>query len=317
MRHMKIAYRILISVILLLIPITSYAYNGDTIVHITSTGSKYHTSVCGYLKSDIEITLSDAVSKGYSPCSRCNPPVLTNDYDFTSQRSAGISSTDHAKSDDKTYKTTPAPKSTPIPKQRNVPENKNIQSKNNNAGEDNDYKKYIIGICLFLLGYSIASIRYVTFGNYEKKKLLTNESPKITPLKTQKNLKKENSYNPKEVQFSNIREYNTYIHYFNLYAFYKPEDFVNIPKGVYFRDGIPIAPGKGTFGLYTVYTTKNGNRYHQSKGCANSNTIEKTHIMYTRYMRPCSKCVKKEIPDIKWYNEYKKIRNIKRSYNIP
>lgn len=47
---------------------------GGVIVHITETGSKYHSAGCSYLKSDIPISLSDAKAQGYEPCSRCNPP---------------------------------------------------------------------------------------------------------------------------------------------------------------------------------------------------------------------------------------------------
>lgn len=40
--------------------------------YVTSSGSKYHIAGCSYLKkSKIEITLSQAVAKGYAPCSRC------------------------------------------------------------------------------------------------------------------------------------------------------------------------------------------------------------------------------------------------------
>ncbi len=40
--------------------------------YVTSSGTKYHKSTCGYLKkSRIAISLSDAKAKGYSPCSRC------------------------------------------------------------------------------------------------------------------------------------------------------------------------------------------------------------------------------------------------------
>ena len=45
-------------------------------VHITETGEKYHNAGCRYLaKSDIEVTLSTAISKGLTPCSVCNPPT--------------------------------------------------------------------------------------------------------------------------------------------------------------------------------------------------------------------------------------------------
>lgn len=43
------------------------------IVYITDTGSKYHMAGCSYLKSKKAITKEQAISQGYSPCSRCNP----------------------------------------------------------------------------------------------------------------------------------------------------------------------------------------------------------------------------------------------------
>lgn len=44
-------------------------------VYITNTGSKYHCNGCQYLKkSQHAISLVDAKSQGYEPCSRCSPP---------------------------------------------------------------------------------------------------------------------------------------------------------------------------------------------------------------------------------------------------
>lgn len=46
-------------------------------VYITRTGKKYHRGSCSYLRrSKIPISLKDAVARGYTPCSRCNPPRL-------------------------------------------------------------------------------------------------------------------------------------------------------------------------------------------------------------------------------------------------
>ena len=45
-------------------------------VYITATGEKYHRLGCQYLsKSCYSISLSNARSQGYTPCSRCNPPT--------------------------------------------------------------------------------------------------------------------------------------------------------------------------------------------------------------------------------------------------
>ena len=48
--------------------------SNTTTVYITNTGSKYHASGCRYLrKSCISISKDDAIKRGYSPCSVCNP----------------------------------------------------------------------------------------------------------------------------------------------------------------------------------------------------------------------------------------------------
>src|ERR1019366_1138875 len=44
-------------------------------VYVTKTGKKYHSENCSYLKSKISISLSDALAKGYTACSKCNPPT--------------------------------------------------------------------------------------------------------------------------------------------------------------------------------------------------------------------------------------------------
>lgn len=47
-------------------------------VYITKSGKKYHTENCSSLRSSsIPINLSEAIQKGYTPCSRCNPPTLS------------------------------------------------------------------------------------------------------------------------------------------------------------------------------------------------------------------------------------------------
>lgn len=46
-----------------------------TIVHITETGSKYHSAGCRYLsKSDFTVTLAQAKARGLTACSVCGPP---------------------------------------------------------------------------------------------------------------------------------------------------------------------------------------------------------------------------------------------------
>jgi hypothetical protein len=45
-------------------------------VYITKTGKKYHRKDCSYLRKSIEvIRLVKAITRGYTPCSRCKPPA--------------------------------------------------------------------------------------------------------------------------------------------------------------------------------------------------------------------------------------------------
>ncbi|HZY79290.1 MAG TPA: hypothetical protein VFE50_07200 [Cyclobacteriaceae bacterium] len=58
---------------LILVACTSHASEAQT-VYITKTGKKYHRAACQYLrKSQIEISIREAVDRGYTPCSVCEP----------------------------------------------------------------------------------------------------------------------------------------------------------------------------------------------------------------------------------------------------
>lgn len=62
---------------LAVLAVASAYSDNDPTVYITKTGKKYHTATCSYLgESKTGIKLSEAVERGYTPCSRCNPPVL-------------------------------------------------------------------------------------------------------------------------------------------------------------------------------------------------------------------------------------------------
>lgn len=51
----------------------------ETVVFVTKSGARYHLEGCSALRSSrIAATLAEAVSSGYEPCSRCNPPVLSS-----------------------------------------------------------------------------------------------------------------------------------------------------------------------------------------------------------------------------------------------
>jgi len=51
----------------------------DITVEVTGIGNTYHLSSCRYIgKNPIAVSLSDAVERGYEPCTDCNPPVCTH-----------------------------------------------------------------------------------------------------------------------------------------------------------------------------------------------------------------------------------------------
>lgn len=79
MRIIRKTIPIAIAIVLLLLPITGYAATGDTIVHKTKTSDCYHTGDCYHLRSDITITLEEAVDEGLRPCLDCDPPTLDAD----------------------------------------------------------------------------------------------------------------------------------------------------------------------------------------------------------------------------------------------
>lgn len=56
---------------------TPYIPAHNPIVYVTNYGECYHEDGCGYLRSKKEINLYDAFMEDYSQCSRCVPPVFT------------------------------------------------------------------------------------------------------------------------------------------------------------------------------------------------------------------------------------------------
>lgn len=108
-----------------------------------------------------------------------------------------------------------------------------------------------------------------------------------------------------------------YKYYFSYYAFYSPESFCEIPSGTFTKGGIPYTDGDDKYGEYTVYISEKGNCYHRRKSCLRNGygSVQNMAFVYKTY-RPCARCCKKAI-DISWYEEYKRIYDIKKKYMIP
>lgn len=78
----------------------------DNIVYVTSTGKKYHTASCSYLKGGgIPKKLSE-VKDTYSPCSRCNPTASSTSVQ-TSQSNSQTTNSNQVSPKQTTTKETP------------------------------------------------------------------------------------------------------------------------------------------------------------------------------------------------------------------
>lgn len=80
--------------LLLVSPVLAYSVPDDTIVYVTPSGTKYHRKDCTYTTATSSLTIQDAESRGYGPCSRCNPDIFQGEYipPDTSHSSSGSSS---------------------------------------------------------------------------------------------------------------------------------------------------------------------------------------------------------------------------------
>lgn len=103
---------------------SAWADNESTIVHITRTGECYHRAGCSYLKSDIEVTLKEAVDRGLRPCSRCKPPKLESTSGDTNYSLAALwaNTTQASKTPAPTRSPSPVPVQTKIPSSTSYPD---------------------------------------------------------------------------------------------------------------------------------------------------------------------------------------------------
>jgi hypothetical protein len=94
----------------------------DYTVYVTKTGECYHIEGCSYLKSSIPISLEDAISRGYRPCSRCKPDSNLGET-YTPKSSTTNSTTRSVTNQEPNI--TPTPKPTTAPKSETKQETEN------------------------------------------------------------------------------------------------------------------------------------------------------------------------------------------------
>ena len=315
----------------LLFPFHVLAGNESSIVYITNTGSKYHRDGCQYLRqSQHAITLGSALEEGYSPCSKCNPPILDEsdsnyDYSLSSNESHIIESR------------------APLPGNNFDSDEENFEK----WDPDSIIAIYLDGETFHLPGCPKLSdsgeLRSLRFMSKKMTPCEYCQPLKYTSINDVPIYKRDMKFNQaltlakyisiaflclvllkiyRKYKFKNNNSHNVdesnYRHYFSMYAFYEPELFVSLPPKTFIENGLPKTKGYGKYGLYTVYITPTGKCYHQHKSCSKSLHLTATHILFVSpKLRPCSKCFKRQIPDLQWYEKYKQIADIKKKYLIP
>lgn len=103
------------------------------------------------------------------------------------------------------------------------------------------------------------------------------------------------------------------------YGHKNAEDLAGMPNDTIIgADGLPKEKDSppGSWGKkYTVYKSPNGYTFHNCMGCSQSSYIQ-IHVLQTDTLTPCKRC-KPAMPDLRWYADYKRIKEIKERYNIP
>lgn len=104
-----------------------------------------------------------------------------------------------------------------------------------------------------------------------------------------------------------------------LYGGKKIEDIVCIPSGVEIgEDGLPKQTNtKGWGSKFTFYASGSKDSpdrsFHKKRGC--SSATFKLHACQIGSRKPCRRCCPQH-PDLQWFQEYRRIQEIKKKYSI-
>lgn len=260
------------------------ANNGDVIVYVTDTGTVYHRKGCTYLQSQRTITLSYAVSRGYTPCTRCDPAILGTP----------------KSTDNDPYEPPPYKPHTP----GNSSDNDNISTLPSEAENNSYHTKKPVNIGFFgnaLIVLFFGFIAVCTIGPF----IFWGVTAFVEIKKSHKDaIQQRADYNRLRAEL------------LKKYAGKSLDDFALIPTGVTFDQyGKPQGTGHGKWGRdYTFYRSKSGKTYHSKSTCTKGATIP-IHAMDIRSYSPCKRC-KPILPDLSWYYERERIKSECRYYGI-
>ena len=258
-------------------PITVLADNGNIIVHITATGKCYHREGCFHLRSDYEITLYEAVV-----VKGYNPCEDCNPpiYDGPEPLHEKMEKSKGGSSS--STQTTKAQKSETVPL-------KTQETKDNTA------LRVFLGIIAVIGGLFV--INYI--------------------LETYLAIKERRAKEKAEKELFEHEQKK----YMALYAHKDPITLVEVPEGSFIKGGLPCTDNasKGIYGDYTVYVAQSRGRVLHMRPTCGSN-LKAINYYYVSKRPHCQKCAtgyNVNLPKIDWYDDYLKICEIKKKYNIP
>lgn len=149
-----------LAVVILVSPVL--AAGGSTVVYITRTGECYHAGECRFLqKSKIEITLSDAVARGYRACKVCRPPSLGSELAAEALDAPDVSNapTD-TPAPSPTASPAPTPSPSPTPAPTPTPDTRSGTASAKAAGSEKGGVSGIGGVAVLAAGaYALARRR--------------------------------------------------------------------------------------------------------------------------------------------------------------
>lgn len=257
----------------------AYEVSAGTTVYVTSTGTKYHRAECTYLASKKAMTIAAAEAKGYTPCSRCHPDVLTGEYKSNWNGSSWGSNG----STTVVRTPTPTPSPTPTPKSEQ-------------KGDD-----VVMLCCVIAIVVLLVIITIVDSKRQNHKDALAKANSKLQKTENALQLAQE-ELERVNIQLQAFRKGYTQLKMLHKYQGVNVTETFKIPKGfIITENGMPYATQNKALNEGVFYSQSG--IYHK-RSCANSGYYGKTVKLWeTKFGRPCKLC-RPPVCDFSWYYNY-------------
>lgn len=353
----RILSLILIAVLFLSLPAFALADNREVIVYIASGSSsayRYHrTSSCSSLSRSTvaELTLWEAASRGFTPCSRCNPPIADFDVDATPRPITPGESSGSSASAKARLRTSPVQQS-PSSSTQSQANRAVVRQAPDSAEPSSDIAAIVILISI-LFSLSVPPILLVAGGKAEKTRRIKEESRKrmreaelqaAEESARRKALfveKARREAEERQNQFEETRRAEEAVRlakeaerlrrreawdqqrseYMSKFGNRSSLECAGAPDGCALdRDGLPCSPGEPQpWGpVYTFYRTPRGKTYHKGS-CRFVQRKDRVALNAYKidpwYLSACSYC-QPRLPDMSWIKRYKEIKRIREKYQI-